>query len=58
MDWAFFGKMKKKKSVNGLGFFSVNGLGLNFCGIFEEKANYRSDFGKKQRRRETAVTYG
>ena len=50
---------KKKKSVNGLGFFSVNGLGLNFCGIFEgEKANYRSDFGKKQRRRETAVTYG
>jgi hypothetical protein len=26
--------------------FSVNGLGLNFCGIFEEKANYRSDFGK------------
>ena len=28
--------------------FSVNGLGLNFCGIFEEK-NYRSDFGKKRR---------
>ena len=39
---------KKKKSVNGLGFFSVNGLGYNFCGIFEEKANYRSDFGKKE----------
>ena len=25
--------------------FSVNGLGLNFCGIFEEK-NYRSALGK------------
>ena len=43
-----FEKKSQKKSVNGLGFFSVNGLGLNFCGIFEEKANYRSDFGKKQ----------
>ena len=42
--------MKKKlpKSVNGLGFFAVNGLGYNFCGIFEEKANYRSDFGKNR----------
>ena len=25
--------------------FSVNGPGLNFCGIFEDK-NYRSAFGK------------
>ena len=41
-------EFRKKKTVNGLGFFSVNGLGLNFCGIFEEK-NYRSDFGKKKK---------
>jgi len=27
------------------GLFSVNGLGLNSCGIFEEK-NHRSAFGK------------
>ena len=38
--------------------FSVNGLGLNFCGIFEEK-NYRSDFGKKRREKisEISVTF-
>ena len=43
MDWAFF---------------SVNGLGLNFCGIFEEK-NYGSDFGKKRREKisEISVTF-
>ena len=44
-------KWRKKKWVNGLGFFSVNGLGLNFCGIFEEKANYRSDFGIKKKKK-------
>ena len=53
--------MKKKlpKSVNGLGLFSVNGLGYNFCGIFEEKANYRSDFGKNRREKssELSVTF-
>ena len=55
MDWAFFGKMKKKKkSVNGLGFFSVNGLGYNFCGIFEEK---KLSFGFRVKRREKAVKY-
>jgi len=38
MDWAFFSKWT--------GLFSVNGLGLNSCGIFEEN---RSDFGKKKK---------
>ena len=35
----------RKKISKWTGLFSVNGLGLNFCGIFEEK-NYRSAFGK------------
>ena len=51
-----FEKKSQKKSVNGLGFFSVNGLGLNFCGIFEEKANYRSDFGKKRREKSSELS--
>jgi hypothetical protein len=45
-------KERKKKSVNGLGFFSVNGLGLDFCGIFEEN---RSDFGKKRREKSSEI---
>ena len=38
---------KEKKSVENkwTGLFSVNGPGLNFCGIFEEK-NYRSALRK------------
>ena len=36
--------------------FSVNGLGLNFCGIFEEKANYRSDFGKNRREKSSELS--
>ena len=35
----------EKKISKWTGLFSVNGLGLNFCGIFEEKS-YRSAFGK------------
>ena len=27
----------EKKIIKWTGLFSVNGLGLNFCGIFEEK---------------------
>jgi hypothetical protein len=38
-------KDRKKKISKWTGLFSVNGLGLNFCGIFEEN---RSDFGKKE----------
>ena len=45
-------KKKVKKSVNGLGFFAVNGLGYNFCGIFEEN---RSDFGKKRREKSSEI---
>ena len=32
----------EKKISKWTGLFSVNGLGLNFCGIFEEK---KSSFG-------------
>ena len=32
----------EKKISEWTGLFSVNGLGLNFCGIFEEK---KSSFG-------------
>ena len=42
-------RKRKKKISKWTGLFSVNGLGLNFCGIFEEK-NYRSDFGKKKKK--------
>ena len=47
--------MKKKitKISKWTGLFSVNGLGLNFCGIFEEKANY---FGKKRREKSSEVS--
>ena len=41
MDWAFF---------------SVNGLGLNFCGIFEEKKLSRSDFGKRRREKSSEIS--
>ena len=44
---------KSKKISKWTGLFSVNGLGLNFCGIFEEN---RSDFGEKKKGKK-AVKY-
>ena len=44
---------KKKKISKWTGLFSVNGLGLNFCGIFEEN---RSDFGKKRREKSSELS--
>ena len=44
---------KSKKISKWTGLFSVNGLGLNFCGIFEEN---RSDFGKKRREKSSEIS--
>ena len=43
---------KSKKISKWTGLFSVNGLGYNFCGIFEEN---RSDFGKKRREKSSEI---
>ena len=42
-------RKKEKKISKWTGLFSVNGLGLNFCGIFEEK---KLSFGFREKKKE------
>jgi hypothetical protein len=49
---SFVSNLKKISKWTGL--FSVNGLGLHFCGIFEEE-NYRSDLGEKKKEGKKSV---